>query len=728
MKSSHTFNLLDARGAISVTERAAYIGRVRALARAVAQAYYESRERLGFPDAARTQPSMEATLLVELLTEELPPKALRALGRAFAQRHSRRAGRRWASSPKTGKYEQDLATPRRLAVLIADVAERAASEESRGHRAVGQRAAGRRSPGFAKKHGVAVDGLSASQAPKGEVFVARVKAGGAVLDEVLAGVVERALKKLPIPKVMRWGDGDAQFVRPVHGLVMLHGARVVPGTVLGTRRRQRARRAIASWARARSRSPARTTTSAAARRRQRDRRLRRAHARDRARSSRAGRAPATPDARRATRTCSTKSRRWSSTRASTPARFDADVPGRAAGVPDPHHAAEPEVLSAVRPRGKLLPRFLIVSNMQVADPRHIIGGNERVVRPRLADARFFYDQDRKTRLEARVPQLAQVVYHNKLGTPARARRAHPAAGGQHRARRSAPTPAAAERAAWLSKADLLTGMVGEFPELQGVMGRYYALHDGEPRRGRRRDRGALPAALRRRPAARGPGRLRASRSPTSSMRSPACSASASSRPATRIRSACAAPRSAWSASWSSASCRFRLHASCVGADGSRSARRFILERFARLPAGAGLLDAARSTRCSARARRGSIWCRGSSRRCAPSRRCPRPRASPRRTSASQHPEAGGGQGRVVRQRPSADAEGARGAGAVRRAARRRPRTQCLCTSGRLHRLPEELRGAQGAGRRVLRQGHGDGRGRRRCATTASRCCATCATR
>jgi glycyl-tRNA synthetase beta chain len=130
--------------------------------------------------------------------------------------------------------------------------------------------------------------------------------------------------------------------------------------------------------------------------------------------------------------------------------------------------------------GKLKPRFLIVSNMKVADARHIVGGNERVVRPRLQDARFFYDQDRRQRLEARVPQLAKVVYHGKLGTQLeRVQRIQLLAGGI--ARKLGTDAAAAERAAWLSKADLLTGMVGEFPELQGIMGRYYALHDGEPR-------------------------------------------------------------------------------------------------------------------------------------------------------------------------------------------------------------------------------------------------------
>ena len=129
--------------------------------------------------------------------------------------------------------------------------------------------------------------------------------------------------------------------------------------------------------------------------------------------------------------------------------------------------------------GRLLPKFLIVSNMRVSDPRHIIDGNQRVVRPRLEDARFFFNQDRKTRLEARVPQLAKVVYHNKLGNQLeRVERIQLLSG--RIARALGADVGLSERAAWLCKADLLTGMVGEFPELQGVIGRYYARHDGEP--------------------------------------------------------------------------------------------------------------------------------------------------------------------------------------------------------------------------------------------------------
>ena len=415
------------------------------------------------------------SLLVELLTEELPPKALSALGLAFAN-GIRDELVALGLAPKTGKYEKDLATPRRLAVLVADVAERAASEEREvaGPSASAPAAA---VAGFAKKHGVAVEVLQRKPGAKGEVFVARVKAGGAALDEVLAGVVDRVVRKLPIPKVMRWGDGDAQFVRPVHGLVMLHGARVVPGTVLG----------LAAGNRTQGHRFMGKGEITLANAEEYVARLR----------------------DEGSVVCRFAERKSAIERALTEhaARLDADL-GNYQDLLDEVAALveHPSVYAGTFPasfldvpqecliltmrqnqkyfplfdrKEKLLPRFLIVSNMKVADPRHIIGGNERVVRPRLEDARFFYDQDRKTRLEARVPQLAKVVYHNKLGTQLeRVQRIQLLAGKI--ARMLKADAAAAERAAWLSKADLLTGMVGEFPELQGVMGRYYALHDGEP--------------------------------------------------------------------------------------------------------------------------------------------------------------------------------------------------------------------------------------------------------
>ncbi|HKX38677.1 MAG TPA: glycine--tRNA ligase subunit beta, partial [Burkholderiales bacterium] len=172
---------------------------------------------------------MAETLLVELLTEELPPKSLRALSEAFG------AGL-VSGLRKSGLTEQAdakvFATPRRLAVMVSGVA---ASGEDKTSEIAGPSvsAPAQAVTGFAKKHGVGVESLERRAGTKSEVYVARVKIAGQQLDAVLAPLVEDALKSLPIPKLMRWGSADTQFVRPVHGLVMLHGERVVPGTVLG---------------------------------------------------------------------------------------------------------------------------------------------------------------------------------------------------------------------------------------------------------------------------------------------------------------------------------------------------------------------------------------------------------------------------------------------------------------------------------------------------------------
>ena len=418
---------------------------------------------------------MPETLLVELLTEELPPKALAALGLAFAN-GIRDELVTLGLAPKAGKYEQDLATPRRLAVLIREVVERAASEEREvlGPSASAPPAA---VAGFAKKHGVAVESLQRKPGAKGEVFAARVKAGGAALDEALAGVVERAVRKLPIPKVMRWGDGDAQFVRPVHGLVMLHGSRVVPGRVLGLAagNRTQGHRFMGKRELTLTRADdylvrLREEGSVVCRFAERKSAIERGLTEEAARQD-----ADLGNYQDLLAEVAALVEHPSVYLGSFPASF-LDVPQECLILTMRQNQKYFPLFDRA---GKLLPRFLIVSNMKVADPRHIIGGNERVVRPRLEDARFFYDQDRKVRLESRVPQLAKVVYHNKLGTQLeRVQRIQLLAGRIARALKA--DAAAAERAAWLSKADLLTGMVGEFPELQGVMGRYYALHDDEP--------------------------------------------------------------------------------------------------------------------------------------------------------------------------------------------------------------------------------------------------------
>lgn len=413
------------------------------------------------------------TLLVELLTEELPPKSLEALARGF--RDNLTNDLESAGLRGTGSSARYFATPRRLAVSISRVL--AVAPEVR-ERVQGPslKAAPEAVAGFARKHGVAPDDLTRFESTRGFIYMVERTVPGAKLAEVLAHKVAAALAALPIPKTMRWGEGEAQFVRPVHALVMLHGAKVMPGAVFGLEagRRTRGHRFMSKgWITLR------------------DADAYEAQLRD------DGTVLADFEVRRAEieRLLIAEAAVQRATLGEYRDLLDevtalVEHPSVYAGAFDRAFLAIPQECLALTlrqnqkyfplfdGRGALLPKFLIVSNMRVADPRHIVGGNERVVRPRLEDARFFLEQDRKHRLEERVPQLARVVFHHKLGTQLdRVQRMKILAGMI--ARRLGADDALAERAAELSKADLLTGMVGEFPELQGVMGRHYALQDGE---------------------------------------------------------------------------------------------------------------------------------------------------------------------------------------------------------------------------------------------------------
>ena len=301
---------------------------------------------------------------------------------------------------------------------------------------------------------------------------------GVKLDALLPSIVDKVIKKLPVSKIMRWGNGEAQFARPVHGLVMLHGKRIISGAVLGV--------------------PAGNTTSG--------------HRFMGAASIHLGNADEyemklrkdgyviADFAKRKSEIDNQLQAEAKREKANLGEYQDlldevtalVEFPAVYVGTFDPSFLEMPQECLILTMRqnqkyfplfssdGELLPKFLIVSNMRVGNPRPIVGGNERVVRPRLEDARFFFDRDRKARLETRVPQLAKVVFHNKLGSQLeRVERIQLLAGTI--ARDLGADAMLAERSAWLSKADLLTAMVGEFPELQGVMGRYYALHDGEQR-------------------------------------------------------------------------------------------------------------------------------------------------------------------------------------------------------------------------------------------------------
>ena len=349
--------------------------------------------------------------------------------------------------------------------------------------------------GFARAVGVAVEELEKEGDGKTEYFVRKVMVKGEPLDHKLVEIVTQALKELPITKLMRWGDSEHQFVRPVHALTMLHGSRIVPGEVLGLQSGNvtRGHRFLSGGAvtlhhaddyEAILESEGRIIASFAKRREmiavQLDRNA------EKAKAIWIGHANLSM---RELLALSNEERSILSTLLDEvtalvewPAVYIGEFEEEFLEVPQEcliltmqQHQKYFPLLDA---NGKLLNKFLIVSNMQVNDPRHIIGGNQRVVRPRLADARFFYNQDRKYSLESRVEKLGNVVYHNRLGTQLqRVGRIATLAGTI--ARLLGADKADTELAARLAKADLLTDMVGEFPELQGIMGRYYALHDGE---------------------------------------------------------------------------------------------------------------------------------------------------------------------------------------------------------------------------------------------------------
>ncbi|RZU02082.1 glycine--tRNA ligase subunit beta [Rivibacter subsaxonicus] len=427
-------------------------------------------------------------LLVELFVEELPPKALKKLGEAFAAALA-------ASLKAQGLATADaavtsFASPRRLAAHVAGVASKAADRSLQQKLmpvAVALDASGAPTAALLKK--LAALGADASAVPtlkrqmdgKTEALFLDQVASGVDIRGGLQRALTEAIEKLPIPKVMTYqladGWSDVKFVRPAHGLVALHGADVVPVTALGlsvqrktTGHRFEAAKAEIELRDADSyaeqlRSEGAVIANFAERRAEIVRQLA---------AKAAGLQPVDDEALLDEVTALV------------------ERPNVLACAFEPEFLAVPQECLILTMKanqkyfplldaaGKLTNRFLIVSNISPADPSAVIQGNERVVRPRLADAKFFFDQDRKKTLASRVPQLDKVVYHGQLGSQGeRVERVRAIAkaivtqlGG------STELAAKVDAAAHFAKADLLTDMVGEFPELQGIMGGYYARHDG----------------------------------------------------------------------------------------------------------------------------------------------------------------------------------------------------------------------------------------------------------
>ncbi|MGA7593832.1 MAG: glycine--tRNA ligase subunit beta [Gallionella sp.] len=440
--------------------------------------------------------TLPRNLLVELLAEELPPKTLKILGEWFAAGlHKGLSERGFVSdSAKPAGF----ATPRRLGVWIPDVLATAAdtkvSEEIM-PTAIAFDAAKKPTQALIKKlkkmlnEEIDVAGILSS----GD-FITKIKGGkeylyrepivkGGQLFVGLEGALKDALAGLPIARVMTYpnpsGNGwkTVNFVRPVHGLVALHGKDIVPVSALGliAGRETRGHRFEAHSATIEIRDA------------------------DSYEAQMEFEGAVIPDFGKRRNAIALQLAEAAAKAALRPIDDGALLDEVTALVERPNVLAgtfEKEFLEVPQEcliltmkanqkyfplldaNGRLTNRFLIVSNIRPEDASLVIGGNERVVRPRLADAKFFYDKDRKQTLESRVGKLASVVYHNKLGTQLRRVERIATLAGTI-ARMLNADKADAELAARLCKADLLTDMVGEFPELQGIMGRYYALHDGE---------------------------------------------------------------------------------------------------------------------------------------------------------------------------------------------------------------------------------------------------------
>ncbi|MDP3835146.1 MAG: glycine--tRNA ligase subunit beta [Hydrogenophaga sp.] len=435
-------------------------------------------------------------LLVELFVEELPPKALKKLGDAFASvlaDQLKAQGLAPADATVTA-----FASPRRLAAHVTGVLPRAADKavsQKLMPVSVGLDANGQPTPALLKRLAAlgadasAVAGLKRAPDGKAEALFHDSVAPGAELSVGLQKALDEAIAKLPIPKVMSYqletdcelpGWTSVNFVRPAHGLVALHGGSVVPVKALGltaghTTQGHRFEAAVSpvvlkdadSYAATLAKDGA-VIASFAERKAEIARQLAAAAAK-----VGGGCKPIEDDALLDEVTALVE----------RPNVLICAFESQFLGVPQEclilTMKANQKYFPLLDAQGKLTNQFLVVSNISPADASAVIGGNERVVRPRLADAKFFFDQDRKKTLASRVEGLGKVVYHNKLGTQGE-RTERVRAIAQLIAHQLRDVVSPVEKAARLAKADLLTDMVGEFPELQGTMGRYYVLHDGEP--------------------------------------------------------------------------------------------------------------------------------------------------------------------------------------------------------------------------------------------------------
>ncbi|OGO13706.1 MAG: hypothetical protein A2Y93_13635 [Chloroflexi bacterium RBG_13_68_17] len=496
LKCSHAFNLLDARGAVGVTERAALFGRMRDLSRRTAEAYVAQREALGFPWRGRwprpeaaprlaadsaPAPTRPAPFVLEIGTEELPAAdldtAISALQGAFMAGLS---GAGLASAQDVRVF----GTPRRLVVLVDSLASGQAERITRVKGPPAERAfdgEGRPTPaaqGFARSKGVAVESLQVRELDGGRYVVAEVHEPGRSTDEVLAGLVPEILGRLTFDKAMRWNDCGTVFSRPIRWILALHGEHAVPCEFAGltSGRRTRGMRFVRP-----EDFPVRDRAEYLQKLEEQGIVLDTNQRRDTVASQIGGLArdvggaiPDDPDLLAEVTNL-------------------VESPTAFLGAFDETFLALPrQVLIAVMKKhqryfpvergGKLLPYFIAVRNGGRQGLASVTHGNEQVLRARFADAAYFIRKDGEKKLEAFLPRLATLTFQAKLGSVLdKVDRLERLVGGVAEALGLSPAEhSVALRAAHLSKADLATQMVVEMTSLQGVMGREYALRSGEP--------------------------------------------------------------------------------------------------------------------------------------------------------------------------------------------------------------------------------------------------------
>jgi len=419
------------------------------------------------------------TFLVEIGTEELPPKALRHLAQSFATLFGAELDNAHLSHGDIKWF----ASPRRLALKVADLsASQADREVEKRGPAITQAFDANGQPtkaaqGWARGCGIAVEQAERVITDKGEWLLYRATVPGRRAQELLADMVNVALSKLPVPKMMRWGNNDIQFIRPVHTVTMLLGDELIPGRVLGidSARILRGHRFMGEPELTLDNADQYPALLLERGKVMADYDLRKAQIKRDAEAA-AKEIGGIADLTDSLLEEVTSLVEW-------PVVLTAKFEEKFLAVPAEALVytmkGDQKYFPVYDAQGQLLPHFIFVANIESKDPQQVISGNEKVVRPRLADAEFFFNTDLKTRLADRLPRLDSVLFQQQLGSLRdKSDRIESLAGwiaGQIGA-----DAGQAARAGLLSKCDLVTNMVVEFTDTQGVMGMHYARHDGEP--------------------------------------------------------------------------------------------------------------------------------------------------------------------------------------------------------------------------------------------------------